>query len=570
MEYLKKHTTQIMTAVLLILCFCLFFVNLGAYSFIDTSETKLVSIAKDMLNNNDWLNLKLNGQNFFDCPPLLFWIINLSCFIFAKISESIVRLPISIICTFGVLFMFFSLKNILTKFYAFLITLIFITSLGIIVFSRLATTDILFVVFSMCAILSSYQILLSREENNNSKLWFITALFMSLSTLTVGLMGFIVPVCAIVTMHIFAGNLKELFKPKNVFWGGILFLIIVLPWHLFMFYKYGLHFAKEYLSVYNFTNYLSLKNAAISFGYSILGFLPWSFAFLWIIGRRFKDILTSFLMYFKDNSQEKLHQKWDKLRKIEKFVSLNTIVFFTTLFFAIVWGTKFSYLILFQIFPSACISGYYWYQYIVKKQHDKSIFFAILIPNLVFIVCSLLGLFGHNFINTIMLRELNHLFIPLIIIFFALPSVGIFAILLKGRVQAYISNIILMILLSFVLSSNIFNFVIDIKGESDLISFAAIAHQEKLGLSAFIPSKKYSITYYYDKPIQFYKDTQIEELRTYLREHPEDYVITEIKTLWEVEKNSINYMLINSGRRYCIIQYLPGEPIKEEADIITF
>lgn len=568
MEYLKKHTTHISAAILIILCFALFFVNLGAYSFLDTDETKLVSVAKDMLNSNDWLNTKLNGSDFFECPPFLFWIINIFCILFAKISEETVRLPVAFICSFGILFMFFSLKSILTKFYSFLITLIFLTSLGIIVFSRLATADIVYVMFSMSAVLCAYRALLGNKQNNG--FLYLSSFLVSCATMTAGLMGILLPFSAIVTMYIFAGRLKELFNFRYVFWSCVLFSFIVFPWHIYMIMTHGMSFVKEYLSVYNFTNYFSLKNVFVSFLYSILGFLPWTFSFIWIIGRRFKSIVISFFSYFKDNSQEKLHQKWDKLSKTEKFVSVNTIVFFTAFLFAFLWGAKLSYLILFQIFPASCISGYYWYRYIVNKQHDKSIFFAILIPDLFFIVCSLIGLFGHNFINTVVLGELNHLFIPLIIIFFALPAVGIIAVLLKGRVQAFVSNIILMILLSFVLSSNIFNFVIDIKGERDLITFALSADKEKAGLVAFIPSKKYSIPYYYDKPVKFYKDTQIEELGGYMKEHPEDYVLTEIKNLWNVEKNSINYMLVNSGRRYCMIKYLEGEPEKEEAEIITF
>ena len=64
---------------------------MGNYPFLDTDETRFVSIAKEMLSNSDWINVRLNGENSFSYPPFLFWLINFSCFIFEKISAEIVN-----------------------------------------------------------------------------------------------------------------------------------------------------------------------------------------------------------------------------------------------------------------------------------------------------------------------------------------------------------------------------------------------------------------------------------------------------------------------------------------------
>ena len=560
MNYLKKNTTYVMIMGFLVLCLCLYFVNLGSYSFVDTDETRFVSIAKEMLNNSDWVNLKLNGENYFKYPPFLFVLVNSFCLIFGKISVETVRLPISLTCICGCLFLFLSLRKILTRFYAMLITLIFSTSLGMLVFSRLVTVDILFVIYTMSAILCSYRILLLRDEKHIGLLKIFVFLFLAMSTMTVGLLGFLVPFFTILTMHIFAGKLKDLFNFKNVFWGGILFLLIVLPWHFSMLAKHGLAFFTEYISVYNFFPYLKFKNIFVVLGLLILGFLPWSFTFLWIIAKRFKNILASFLLYFKDNSQEKLKYKWGKLRKIEKFLSLSTIVFFTSLVFSIFYGSKFTYLILFQIFPASCIAGYFWYRYIVKKEDETSMFLPIMIPSIAFVIASILGLFGHNFINTVVMNELKALIAPLVIIFLVLPIISIFSVLLNGRVQVFLSNLMLMFLLSFVLTPIVFNFIMLNKGEQDLIYFSTYANQEQIDIAAFIPSKKYSITYYYDKPVVFHKDSDFVWLENYMKENPENYIITEIKNLWEIEacdtlikpkSHNIAYFLIASGKRYC-------------------
>ena len=118
MNYLQKNAGLISKVVLLVICLLLFLPNIGGYPFIDTDETKFVSIAKDMLHNSDWINIKLNDQNLFNINPFTIWIINFSCLIFGKISLEAVRLPISIISIIGIFSIFVILKGILRKTYS--------------------------------------------------------------------------------------------------------------------------------------------------------------------------------------------------------------------------------------------------------------------------------------------------------------------------------------------------------------------------------------------------------------------------------------------------------------------
>ena len=313
----------------------------------------------------------------------------------------------------------------------------------------------------------------------------------------------------------------------------------------------------EYINIYDLIKYLSIKNIICSLGLFILGFLPWSFSFLWIIGSRYKDIINSIFSYFRDNSQNKLNEKWKKLKKTEKFLSLNSIVFFSMLIFAVLYGIKYTYLILILMFPASCLSGYFWYEYMYRKQRDKSIFFATFIPNILFIVCSFIALFGHDYINKLTIYGFNFLVIPLIIIFFLIPLISIFSVILKGRIPAFLANIILMISLSFVLTPGIFNFITLNGGESDLIEFADRANHDKVKLYSFMNSQKYSLMYYYDGDIEYRKNIDYEWLRKLLIENQKDYIITEIKNLWKIEEKNIKYMILDSGNRYCLIKYLP-------------
>lgn len=570
MNYLKKNAGLISKVILLVICFLLFVPNMSNYPFMDTDETKFVSIAKDMLNNSDWINIKLNGNSAYEIPPFFVWITNLSCLIFGKISQEAVRIPISLISILGIFAIFTTLKGILRKTYSFIVAIIMATCLGTLIFSRLATNDMLFTVFTTISILFAYRTIFKTK----TKYWAGFYLFSALAFLSGGLFGIAIPFISIIAMHIFAGKVKDALNLKNILLGISIFAILTIPYYSIMLYKHGLDFIHEYLSAYNFIRYAGLKETAVVIGLFIIGFSPWAFSFLWIFGRKFKTIINAVISYFKDNSQAKLEEKWKELALIDKFLSLNTIVFITTLFFAILYGSKYTFLILFMMFPAACISGNYWYEYIIKKEHDRSIFFATIIPNLILIVCSLLGLFGHNIINQWLYHGLNHLFIPLIIIFFVIPIISIFSVVLKGRIVPFAANVILMISLSFVITPNIFNFLAINGGENDLISFARLANADNASLTAYIPARKHSLVYYYDKPVKFLKTTDLETLEKYLDENPKAYVVVEIKNMWKIEEKGIRYILIDSGKRYCLIQKMPKE-IKQiedntEAEIFVY
>ncbi len=574
MKKIGIRLEYIIGVLLLFLCFILFWKNMGGYAFLDTDETRFVSIAKDMLSNSDWVNVRLNGENTFNYPPLLFWLINFSCFTFEKISAEVVRFPISLIATFGILLYFSILRNILSKSYAFIITIIFATSLGTLIFSRLATTDMLFLIFASTAILCASKALFSRKNKQKIIVWALAYLFIAFATMTCGILGFLIPTTCIFAMYAFSGNLKELFTPKHFLPGVLIFALVTLPWHIIMINKHGILFVKEYLDTCNFLKYIGGRKILSVIIIFLTGFLPWSFSFLWVIATKAKNILSSIMSYLKDNSQVKLQDKWQKLKTTERFLSINTIVFFTALFYAILYGSKHTYSILFLVFPASCITGFYWYEYIVKKEHDKSIFFATIIPNIIMIICSVIALFGHNFINTLIMQRLNSLIVPLVIIFFIIPVFGIFSVLLKGRIASFASNILLMISISCILTPNFFNFMIANGGEKDLINFAHLASKDNVKLTAFIPSRKYSITYYYDNKVNFKYNNDVEWLKDFLKTNPHDYVIVEIKDLWTIEEKKIPYMLIDSGKRYCLIQHLPSAMIEEnhhkEPEVIIY
>ena len=46
---------------------------LGSYPLLDVDETRYVDMAKEMFHTKNYLTLYLNGDYFFEKPPLFFW-----------------------------------------------------------------------------------------------------------------------------------------------------------------------------------------------------------------------------------------------------------------------------------------------------------------------------------------------------------------------------------------------------------------------------------------------------------------------------------------------------------------
>ena len=40
-----------------------------------------------------------------------------------------------------------------------------------------------------------------------------------------------------------------------------------------------------------------------------------------------------------------------------------------------------------------------------------------------------------------------------------------------------------------------------------------------------------------------------------MQENQNTYIVVEIKDMFKIEENNINYMLLESGTRYCLIKY---------------
>ncbi len=75
--------------------FILLFWGLGSLPLLDPDEPFYGQVAKEMVRGGDWLTPHLNGEVFWDKPPLFYWLSSLAMKVLG-VSELTARLPSAI------------------------------------------------------------------------------------------------------------------------------------------------------------------------------------------------------------------------------------------------------------------------------------------------------------------------------------------------------------------------------------------------------------------------------------------------------------------------------------------
>ena len=92
-KFMRKKILQIYLILLLAGIFG-FFIFFFFYALLDVDETRYVHMAEQMFKTKDFMTLYLNGDYFFEKPPMFFWLECSSFKIFGSINEFTARLPI--------------------------------------------------------------------------------------------------------------------------------------------------------------------------------------------------------------------------------------------------------------------------------------------------------------------------------------------------------------------------------------------------------------------------------------------------------------------------------------------
>ena len=549
LEIFNKHKELFVVLGLFILCYFIFFFNIGNYPLMDVDETRYVSMARDMFHSKDFLTLYLNGDYFFEKPPLYFWGECLSFAIFGKVNEFTARFPVALygaLCTFLV---YFVGKKFVSRRYGFISALILATSLEFVMLAKFAILDI---VVTTCVGFSVMFGFLTQFENNNEKVktlyWWLFYIFSGLAVMAKGIPGFVVPFATMFFVSIYNKTFKQIFRPQYIFPGFLFFFLIIIPWHLAMFNIHNPLFYNEYVVKHHLERFLNSNEIGRK--------QPFYFYFVTVMWGLVPWIFSAISVGIVKMSKSIKERNFDFPKN--RFLIFNAIAFGVVMLFFSSSSTKLITYILPVYFFTACIMGFVWEGYIFENKYKKAIDLTVYIFGGICILASFVACFMKFFLpEQLYLDLLSAKWFCIILI----GLFGICSILCTKKNWAkgvFASYVIFMLMISAFGTKLFYN--IDYKfGQNDLLEYAKYARENNNRIAVINNGRKYSLLYYYgatdEKKIYYISlddEDQMKEFGEFVYE-PDVVSVIRNKQYDEV-REKYDFDVISKGRKFSLVK----------------
>lgn len=564
-ELVKKHP-EISTIVGLLAAFYfIFFHNIGNYPLMDVDETRYVAIAREMFHSKDFLSLYLNGDYFFEKPPLYFWGECISFAIFGKVNEFTARFPVALYGMLTCFLLYFTGKKLVSRNFGAISALILATSMEFVILAKFAILDIVLATCTAFSIIFGFMTYFCKEENKKY-FWWLFYIFSGLAVMAKGIPGFVVPFGTMFFVSIISRRFKEIFKPQYFLIGFLLFFIITIPWHAIMLKMHDPRFFDEYIVKHHLQRFVNSEEVGrdqpfiFMFLTFLWGILPWTFSAMAAAFCKVRDKIISFV-----NQQKQLNgfaQKvkllnpfinfdFEKLSVAEKLHLFSWIAFLFIMLFFSVSSTKLITYIL-PIYPfSAIILGFVWKNYIEKGRYEKSINISAGIFGGACLIAGIATMF-EKFVLPAQIHEDFLVVKWFCIILVLVMGIATFIILYKkNRVALFLSYIVFMAILSG-WGYKLF-FEMDYRfGQNDLMKMAKDAkiNGHKLATVGF--SRRFSIYYYYENEVGFYVGDDYDMVDELLADDKMRIIVRndDLRILRQQQKVTV----VEKGRKYSLIK----------------
>ncbi len=551
-NFIKKHRDLFTFLGLLVICYFVFFFNIGNYALMDVDETRYVSMARDMFHGKDFLTLYLNGDYFFEKPPLYFWGECLSFAIFGKVNEFTARFPVALYGTLSTLLVYFTGKKVVSRRFGVISAIILATTLEFVILAKFAILDI---VVTTCIGFSVMFGFLSQfvSDKNKKYMWWLFYIFSGLAVMAKGIPGFVVPFAVMFFVTLANKTFKQVFRPQYILPGFLLFFLIVLPWHIIMFKIHDPLFFNEYIMKHHINRFFSSSqiDRKQPFYFYILtllwGLIPWIFSVIAIAIAKVKAIKN---ISFKDLSDRK------------KFLLFNGIAFLVTMLFFSASKTKLITYILPVYFFTSFLIGALWENYMFNNKYKKPVNISVYILGGICILAGIVTCFSKYFLPAQVYSDL------LIIKWFSISLVllfGIFSIVcaVKNWTKGVFACYALLIIIASAFGTKLFYNMDYEFGQNDLMRFAKYAKQNNKKIVVLNNERKYSVLYYYNSPVDKYTKSRVyyisqddkNEMAKLggILDDRDVVVVVKEKQMPQVDK-TLDFDILLDGRKYSLVK----------------
>ena len=256
--------------------YALYFHGLTGVGMIDPDEPRYASIGREMAQSGDWVTPRLWGNEWFEKPALLYWMIAMGTKLGLP-GELAARLPVALLSFAFAVFFYLRTRELFGELPARFATLVLATSAGWVAYSHFAVTDL------PLAVCFGAAMLLFLEWLSGGEPWLIwmAGACLGLAVLAKGL----VPLVLALPALWFARNRwNEMWKPV------LAAAIVALPWYAACYAANGWLFIDVFFIRHHFSRFTddALKHVQPFWYYVpvlIAALFPWSAALLLAIRR---------------------------------------------------------------------------------------------------------------------------------------------------------------------------------------------------------------------------------------------------------------------------------------------
>ncbi len=263
--------------ILTLILGCLLAFNMGYAPLSVPDGGRYAEIPREMLITGNFITPHLNGLIYLEKPILFYWLQALSIYIFG-LNEAALRLWPMLFALGGCLATYIAGRVLFSRLCGWLASIILATSLLYFAMAQRITLDMPLTVL-LTASLYCF-LLASRMHPGKKRRWLMWGcyIFSALALLTKGLIGIVFPM-AIIGLWIIGGNQWRQLKHLYLISGGIIFLLIALPWHVLVQWQnpdfFNFYFINQHILRYLNKDVGHYQPVWFFVPILMLGFAPW-------------------------------------------------------------------------------------------------------------------------------------------------------------------------------------------------------------------------------------------------------------------------------------------------------
>lgn len=219
-------------------------------------EPRYAQVAREMFERGDWVTPTLGGFYWFEKPALLYWLEIVAYHIFG-VSEFSARVGPAVfgLGTIAALYLIAKFDTERDSRFPFTTTLVAASTIGIVVFSRGASFDII-VTFPLTAAIACFYYF---DRKRKAAGLFVFYLFVGMALLAKGLIGILFPYAIVAGYHVLSWRRPSRALVVSVVWGTMLATLVASVWYLPMYLRHGYAFIDEFIIQHHFQRFTSNK-----------------------------------------------------------------------------------------------------------------------------------------------------------------------------------------------------------------------------------------------------------------------------------------------------------------------